>query len=172
MPPWAHKGLTRGERAVLRESYWQQAAAGRGPDECWPWPGPLRSAGYGDAYSSPQGERYAHRVAWTRTHGAIPRGLLVCHRCDNTLCVNPAHLFLGTYSQNTRDSVAKGRWSKLHAGPRGPRKSKYCKRGHLRNRRNTYFYGRDRASYCRICRTERQRERRQHQAGIDKPRRS
>lgn len=171
MPPWRHKGLTREERAVLRDSYWQTAAAGKQPDECWLWPGPLRSAGYGDAYNSPQGERYAHRVAWIRANDRpIPDGLIVCHRCDNTLCVNPAHLFLGTYQQNTKDSVAKGRWSQSHRGARGPKKATRCKRGHLRNPKNTYFY-RGHLAYCRICRTDRQRERRA-QAGKGKPRRS
>lgn len=50
-----------------------------------------------------------HRVAWELVNGPIPGGLHVLHRCDNRKCQNPAHLFLGTNSDNIADKVAKGR---------------------------------------------------------------
>lgn len=57
----------------------------------------------------------AHRVSWMLFQGSIPDGMFVCHRCDNPICVNPKHLFIGTNADNIRDSSRKGR---LHFGER------------------------------------------------------
>jgi len=53
---------------------------------------------------------YAYRVMWEFKNGAIPDGMMVCHHCDNGLCINPAHLFLGTAKDNAADSISKGRY--------------------------------------------------------------
>jgi len=78
-------------------------------ESCWEWLGKkLPKTGYGlfgvsiDSY-------LAHRVAYTLAYGNIPRGMLVCHRCDNPKCVRPDHLFLGTQTDNMRDAREKGR---------------------------------------------------------------
>ncbi len=62
----------------------------------------------------------AHRLAYELKHGAIPNGLMVLHRCDVRLCINPDHLFLGSNQENMDDMKAKGR----HA-PRTPRGSRH-----------------------------------------------
>jgi hypothetical protein len=78
-----------------------------GPD-CWEWIGAKTSSGYG--HLSVDGATIkAHRYAWEREHGPIPDGLLVCHTCDNRLCVRLSHLFLGSAHDNTGDMRAKGR---------------------------------------------------------------
>lgn len=80
----------------------------RGDDECWLWTASTRGIGYG-LFSVLYQSFGAHRIAYTITHGDIPSGLCVCHRCDVPRCVNPAHLFLGTHADNRRDCQEKGR---------------------------------------------------------------
>lgn len=55
------------------------------------------------------GKGYVHRVSYTLFVGEIPDGMCVLHKCDNRLCVEPTHLFLGTKLENARDCDAKGR---------------------------------------------------------------
>lgn len=91
-----------------QERFWAKVDR-RGSDECWEWQGTRHDAyGYGVFHRS-DGSTRAHRIAYELTSGPVPDGLLVCHHCDNPPCVNPAHLFLGTSTDNNRDRDAKGR---------------------------------------------------------------
>lgn len=76
--------------------------------ECWEWKGVRNPKGYGIARAA-GGARLAHRVAYQIESGPIPEGLHCLHKCDNSGCVNPAHLWLGTNAQNHADKERKGR---------------------------------------------------------------
>lgn len=77
-------------------------------DGCWEWRGAVSSSGYGNINLNP-GTLKAHRVAFRIFHGKDPKEKLVLHTCDNRLCCNPAHLFLGTNQDNMTDMTSKGR---------------------------------------------------------------
>jgi hypothetical protein len=78
------------------------------PDACWEWQGLRNRDGYGRV-SKNGANTSAHRFAYTVAVGEIPSGMFVCHACDNRLCCNPAHLWLGTAADNNHDRDAKGR---------------------------------------------------------------
>lgn len=79
---------------------------------CWLWNGFLAN-GYGRFQFRHAKNWYsqvsAHRASWVLHNGDIPVGMFVCHKCDVRHCVNPAHLFIGSAKDNTRDMIEKGR---------------------------------------------------------------
>lgn len=88
--------------------FWARVQRGS-DDECWPWLKAKTTLGYG-AFNIPGYKRVrAHRFAYSLANGVIPDGLCVCHSCDNRLCCNPSHLWLGTVADNNRDKMQKGR---------------------------------------------------------------
>ena len=83
------------------------------PSGCWEWQGYRTPAGYGRIWQNVIKETIpTHRAMWEIVFGPIPDGKCVLHKCDNPPCCNPAHLWLGTHTDNAADKVAKGRHAK------------------------------------------------------------
>lgn len=113
-------------RGPLETRLWRHVTK---TDTCWLWNGATASKGYGYiSVGSSNRAVYAHRVTFEIAYGPIPDGMMVCHTCDNPLCVRNddegwyevsgilhprrGHLWLGTSADNTADMVAKGRSGK------------------------------------------------------------
>ena len=91
--------------AKLLNKFWSKVKKTGG---CWNWTGGKFSEGYGAIWIQGKQKR-AHRISWEIHNGKIPKGLLICHSCDNPACVRPIHLFLGTNKDNMQDKAKKGR---------------------------------------------------------------
>lgn len=137
---------------------------------CWEWTGASSNEGYGRVKVAGKLES-PHRLMWEEENGPIPDGLWILHDCDNPPCVNPAHLFLGTRSDNMLDASKKGRTR----GERPERRTRE-KNGKVQCCRCKDWFAPDDFykycskdprgwcynSYCKICNTEYARERRKY----------
>lgn len=98
-------------RGSPKERFWKYVEKG---NDCWNWMGASteKRKGVGKFYGliRIEGKNIrVHRFSYKLHIGEIPKGLFVCHTCDNTLCVNPLHLFLGSNQDNMNDMVKKMR---------------------------------------------------------------
>ena len=79
--------------------------------QCWIWKVNSKNCRYGSITVNGYSKR-VHRVSYETFKGKIPDNLIVCHNCpggDNPLCINPDHLWLGTWEENMIDASSKGR---------------------------------------------------------------
>lgn len=95
---------------ATKKRFWAKVAK-KGKDECWEWLSVTSHDGYGRLWFRGRFSG-AHRFSWMIHNETIPAGLYVLHKCDNPICVNPNHLFLGTNTDNMRDRVSKIGWQR------------------------------------------------------------
>src|SRR5262245_2541704 len=77
------------------------------PSGCWEWTGTIEKRGYGVLTIDDRQWR-AHRYSYVRVNGPVADTLLICHKCNNKLCVNPDHLYAGSERDNGRDRADAG----------------------------------------------------------------
>lgn len=142
-------------KKTLDDRFWEKVDK-RGDSECWTWLGYLNKDGYGKIRS---GLRYraATHVSWEiYNKKSFPVDKIACHSCDNPACVNPKHIWAGTYSENTVDAFKKGR----QKNPTPWRDVTHCIRGHEFNEENTAIRGSiKKQRRCRVCERVAKRER-------------
>ena len=104
--------------SCVETRFWDKVEK-RGASECWTWNGCTEKKGYGRFRENSRKLEFAHRFSYRIMIGPIPTNMCVCHHCDNPPCINPAHLFLGTKSDNNRDRDKKGRHRPLFGEQNG-----------------------------------------------------
>jgi HNH endonuclease len=98
-------------------SFWEKVDRTHGEDGCWIWTRATR-AGYGHLKVGRKGVS-AHRYSYELAYGSIPEDMIICHRCNQRLCVNPKHLYAGTYKDNIQDLIAAGMHTSMPPASRG-----------------------------------------------------
>jgi len=104
-----NKATEKEKEERLKKKYEEKVIKQEG---CWDWKGYFDKNGYAQL-NGHNGKRHipfkAHRVSYQIYKGEIPNKMLVLHKCDNTKCTNPEHLWLGTNKDNTQDMIKKNR---------------------------------------------------------------
>ena len=132
----------------IEQRFWEKVDK-ETPSGCWEWRSAIRGNGYGAFFThfANEGRKChgAHRYSWLIANGPIPDGLWVLHKCDNRICVNPSHLFLGDRVDNMRDAAKKKRVCTI-----GKSRLTHCVNGHEFTEENTK---RDKHGHrrCRAC---------------------
>lgn len=142
-------------RTPMEQRYWGKVVLGESNDDCWGWSGSIDRSGYGKISLPGRSERWmkVSRYAAMLHFGMFDRRLHVLHHCDNRLCSNPRHLYLGTHQQNMADMKMRGR-----VGDNGNAKKTHCPQGHEYTPENTYV-SRSNKRHCRACGRDRDRRR-------------
>ena len=96
----------------LEKRLWSKVDKSGGAEACWWWQAAI-AGGYGVIFlrKEENGRRrlaQAHRIVYELLIGPIPINKVLCHHCDNKLCVNPKHMFIGTEEDNAKDASLKG----------------------------------------------------------------
>lgn len=127
---------------------------------CWLWTGAKSTGGYGRfQIGTHQASKLAqaHRLSYEFFVGPVPEGKDVCHTCDVRICVNPAHLFIGTRAENLQDASRKGRLARKLTPADARQIRDIYKRGGASMRKLAGIFGVSAVMVCDIVRGKRWR---------------
>lgn len=133
----------------LQERFWKYVTK---TSRCWIWNG-SKTRGYGNFVIKQRPTKCvrAHRYAYELLVAQIPNGMTIDHLCKNPSCVNPSHMEIVTFSENSK---------------RGNPMQSRCGRGHKMDKANTYYYPKSSSRHgrrkCRKCGAILMRRKRSH----------
>lgn len=110
---------------------------------CWNWAGSTNGKGYGQMTFRGRGIT-AHKASYEAHIGPIPSGMLILHKCDNRACINPEHLYAGTYKDNRRDMLERSGWKHPY------RDRLQCSAGHIYSD-GSFRIAKDGSRVCKEC---------------------
>lgn len=131
--------LSKKNPVEIAQKFWDRVNL-NGPGGCWLWTGHGTPNGYGNFWNG-HSQVFAHKWAWVSLRSDIPEGLELDHLCKIRNCVNPDHMEPVTREENIARSAQTRR------------EKPCCKRGHLFNEENTYWYTAKDGSVHRNCKT-------------------
>lgn len=102
------KGISDTKAAIAVDRMRSRVSIGS-PNECWEWKGTVDDRGRPKRVYMRSHRWKPVRLMYTLTYGNIPTGKQLNHHCDNLLCCNPSHVYVGTHEQNMTDMVNRNR---------------------------------------------------------------
>jgi hypothetical protein len=90
---------------AVKKRFWKKVHSMQA-SECWLWKASRDDEDYGIFYTGKETKR-AHVVSYIMHYGEVPKGFIICHKCNTQRCVNPTHLYAGTYSSNAKDTYKR-----------------------------------------------------------------
>lgn len=106
---YRHHGKYNTHGCSQQKRFWGQVDRASSPEGCWLWTGIKNERGYGLMIHNGNRNYRVHRFVWEIFNGPTPSHRFCLHKCDVRNCVNPDHMYLGSYQENIDDMLERGR---------------------------------------------------------------